>query len=124
MNWGVVAGIIGSILGAAALVGSGWFAARATRAAARLTAEAQAAAAKAAAEPAQRQADLATFKEIRDDLNQRLERSERRIDTLTSLVRAYAWTVDRLIYRMRQSNIGPEPEDIHDMVRNHMRTGV
>ncbi|NEE11982.1 hypothetical protein G3M58_36690 [Streptomyces sp. SID7499] len=123
--------MIGSVLGALALLGSGLFAARATRVAARTTAEAQRAAAQAAAEPAQRQADLAAFREIREGLDRRIEQQDQkieeqtqRIDTLSALVRAYSWTAEKLIGRMRAQGNGPEPGDIHDLVREHMRTGV
>jgi hypothetical protein len=122
--WGVASAIVGSLLGAVALLGAGLFAARATRAAARTTAEAQRATAQAAAEPAQRQADLTAFKEIRDELKGKIERHERRIDALSGLVLAYSWTVDKLIHRMRDGGINPEPEDIHERVREHMRTGA
>jgi hypothetical protein len=111
-------------LGALALLGSGLFAARATRVAARTTAEAQRASAAAAAEPAQRQADLTAFKEIRDELKAKIERQDRRIDSLSALVLAYSWTVDRLISRMRDARVTPHPEDIHERVREHMRTGA
>ncbi len=121
-TWGVAAGVIGSILGAAALLGSGLFAARATRAAARTTAEATRAQAQAAAEPAQRAADLASFREIRDEMKAKIEKQDRRIDQLGSLVLAYSWTVDRLIHRMRAADISPDPGDIHEQVREHMHT--
>ena len=120
--WGVAAAIVGSILGAVALLGSGLFAARATRAAARTTAEAQRAAAQAAAEPAQRQADLAAFKEIREGLDRRIERQERRIDSLTSLVRAFSWYVSELTGQMRQNRI--EPPAPPDRIDEYNRTGV
>lgn len=130
-SWGVVAGVVGSVLGAVALVAAAMFAGRATRAAARLTAEAQRAAAESAAEPAQRTADLAAFREIREDLDRRIERQDvkieeqtQRIDTMSALLRAYSWTVNQLISRMRRANAGPEPEDVHELVREHMRTGV
>jgi hypothetical protein len=110
-------------LGALALLGSGLFAARATRVAARTTAEAQRASAAAAAEPAQRQADLTAFKEIRDEMKAKIERQDQRIDKLGGLVLAYSWTVDKLINRMRDRGISPEPDDIHERVREHMRTG-
>lgn len=121
-SWGVAAGIIGSILGAAALLGSGLFAARATRAAARTTAEAQRAAAEAAAEPQQRQQDLAAFKEIRDGLERRLERSERRIDSLTSLVRAFSGYVSELTTQIRGQGI--EPPAPPPRIDEYNRTGV
>jgi DNA repair ATPase RecN len=121
-SWGVVGGIAGSFLGAAALIFSGWFAARAAKAAAKTTAEAQRAVAEAAAEPQQRQADLAAFREIREGLDRRLERSERRIDSLTTLVRAYAWYVADLTGLMRRHGI--EPPEPPERVREYDRTGV
>jgi pyruvate/2-oxoglutarate dehydrogenase complex dihydrolipoamide acyltransferase (E2) component len=120
--WGVAAGIIGSAGGAAALLGAGLFAARATKAAAATTAEAQRAAAEAAAEPQQRQQDLATFKEIREGMERRLERSERRIDSLTSLVRAFSWYVSELTGQMREHRI--EPPAPPQRVDEYNRTGV
>ena len=121
-GWGVAAAVVGSVLGAVALLGSGLLAARATRAAARTTAEAQRAAAQAAAEPAQRQADLAAFKEIREGLDRRIERQERRIDSLTSLVRAFSWYVSELSGQMREHRI--EPPAPPPRVDEYNRTGV
>ncbi|NUR42047.1 MAG: hypothetical protein HOV73_18365 [Streptomyces sp.] len=130
-SWGVAAGIAGSILGALALLGSGLFAARATKAAALTTAEAQRTAANVAAEPAQRAQDLAAFREIREGLDRRIGQQDRkieeqtqRIDTMSALLRAYSWTVEKLIGRMRERGNAPESDDIHDLVREHMRTGV
>ncbi|MFD6294506.1 hypothetical protein ACFWFU_06845 [Streptomyces sp. NPDC060235] len=122
--WGVAVAIIGSVLGAVALLGAGLFAARATRAAAATTAEAQRAAAEAAAEPAQRQADLTAFREIRDEMRGKIERQNSRIDGLSGLVLAYSWTVDNLISRMRSVGVTPGPDDIHERVREHMQTGA
>ena len=123
-GWGVAAAIIGSLLGAVALLGAGMFAARATKAAARMTAEATRATAQAATEPAQRQADLTAFKEIRDEMKAKIERQNERIDKLGGLVLAYSWTVEKLINRMRDRGVHPEPQDIHERVREHMRTGA
>ncbi|WP_228979739.1 hypothetical protein [Streptomyces sp. DH12] len=120
--WGVVAAIAGSVLGAVALVASGLFAARATRTAARTTAEAQRYQAQVAAEPAQRQADLAAFKEIREGLERRVERSERRVDSLTLLVRSFAGYVSELTGQMRTH--GLEPPAPPDRVDEYNRTGV
>ncbi|MFD6432806.1 hypothetical protein [Streptomyces venezuelae] len=122
-TWGVVAGIVGSVLGAAALLGAGLFAARATRAAARTTAEATRAQAQVAAEPAQRQADLTAFREIRDELKAKVEKQGERIEYMAGLVMAYSWTVERLIHSMRDRGITPDPADIHERVREHMHTG-
>jgi hypothetical protein len=121
-SWGVAAGVIGSVLGALALLGSGIFAARATKAAALTTAEAQRAAASVAAEPAQRAQDLAAFKEIRTGLERRIEQQDRRIDSLTSLVRAFSWYVSELTSQMRQNRI--EPPAPPPRVDEYNRTGV
>jgi hypothetical protein len=120
--WGVAAGVIGSVLGALALLGSGLFAARATKAAALTTAEAQRTAANVAAEPAQRAQDLAAFKEIREGLDRRIEQQDRRIDSLTSLVRAFSWYVSELTSQMRQNRI--EPPAPPPRVDEYNRTGV
>ena len=110
------------MLGALALLGSGLFAARATKAAALTTAEAQRTAANVAAEPAQRQQDLAAFKEIREGLDRRIEQQERRIDSLSSLVRAFSWYVSELTGQMRQNRIEPPPPP--PRVDEYNRTGV
>lgn len=119
-EWGDLLPILGAVLGAVALLGSGLFAARATKAAAKMTAEAQRATALANAEPAQRQADLATFREIRDGLERRLERHESRIESLTSLVRAFSWYVSELTGQMRSHGIEPPapPERVVEYNRN------
>ncbi len=104
---GQVLPIFGALLGAFALLGSGLFAARATRAAARMTAEAQRTAALAASEPAQRRADLDSFREIRDGMERRLERHEVKLESLTSLIRAFSWYVTELTSQMRSRGIEP-----------------
>jgi len=121
-SWGVAAGVIGSVFGALALLGAGIFAARATKIAARTTAEAQRAAALAAAEPAQRQVDLNTFKTIRDGMERKLDRHERRIDSLSSLVRAFSWYVSELTGQMRGNGI--DPTEPPERIREYNRTGV
>lgn len=121
-SWGVAAGVVGSVLGALALLGSGLFAARATRAAARTTSEAQRAAAGIAAEPQQRAQDLAAFKEIRVGMERRIEQQDRRIDSLSSLVRAFSWYVSELTSQMRQNRI--EPPAPPPRVDEYNRTGV
>ena len=119
-DWGAVLPILGAVLGAVALLGSGLFAARATKAAAKMTAEAQHATAVASAEPAQRQADLATFREIREGLERKLDRHETRMDSLTSLVRAVSWYVSELTGQMRSHGIEPPapPERVVEYNRN------
>ncbi|MEV6806580.1 hypothetical protein [Streptomyces sp. NPDC051132] len=67
-------------------------------------------------------ADLAAFKEIRETLERRVDRSERRIEGLTSLVRAYAGYVAELTGLMRQRGI--EPPAPPPRVEECDRTGV
>ncbi|MEU1132504.1 hypothetical protein ABZ383_22030, partial [Streptomyces sp. NPDC005900] len=55
--------------------------------AARTTAEATRAQAQAAAEPAQRQAGLASFREIRDEMKAKIEKQNQRIDQLAACPR-------------------------------------
>jgi hypothetical protein len=121
-DWGALVPIVGAVLGAVALLGSGLFAARATRAAARMTTEAQRATALASAEPAQRQADLATFREIRDGLERKLDQQERRVDSLTSLVRAFSWYVSELTGHMRGQGIDPPAPP--ERIQEYNRSGV
>jgi chromosome segregation ATPase len=104
------------------MVVAGWFAARATRAAAAATAEATQAAARAQAEPNQRQADLESFKAIRSDMQEEINdlRTEQR--SLRSLVRAFAWYVAELTTQMREHRI--EPPAPPDRVDEYNRTGV
>ncbi|MEU7648792.1 hypothetical protein [Streptomyces huasconensis] len=52
----------------------------------------------------------------------KIEKQNERIDQLGSFVLAYSVTVDRLIRRMRHRGITPDPTDIRDQVREHMRT--
>ncbi|MFJ8144698.1 hypothetical protein ACIQ6R_06435 [Streptomyces sp. NPDC096048] len=115
------AGLV-AVIGTVGAVVAGAFAARATTRAAAATAEATRAAAEAAAEPAQRQADLTAFREIRDELKAKIERQERRIDSLTSLVRAFSWYVSELTGQMRQQRI--EPPAPPDRIDEYNRTGV
>ncbi|URN15048.1 MULTISPECIES: hypothetical protein [Streptomyces] len=75
-----------------------------------------------AAEPARRAADLAAFREIREGLEWRLDRSERRIESLTVLVRAFAGYVAELTGRMREHPI--EPPVPPQRVNEYDRTGV
>ncbi|OYP16977.1 hypothetical protein CFC35_22755 [Streptomyces sp. FBKL.4005] len=67
----------------------------------RKTTEAQRTAAEAAGDPQQRAAGLAAFRQIRETLERRVDRSERRTEGLTSLVRAYAGHVAELTGLMR-----------------------
>jgi len=120
-GWGAALPVAGALLGALALLGSGIFAARATKAAARMTSEAQRATALAATEPAQRRADLDSFKEIRDGMERKLERHERRINSLVSLIRAFSWYVSELTGQMRSHGI--EPPAPPERIVEYNRTG-
>ncbi|MDX3074633.1 hypothetical protein [Streptomyces sp. MI02-7b] len=117
-------GIAGAAIGALALVLGGWYTARATKAAAVVTAEAQRAAAVAAAAPATTTSNLAVLEATVKRLDQENDENRVEIRGLRALVRAYSWTVERLITRMRAAGAAPLPEDIDDLVKEHMRTGV
>lgn len=120
--WGVVAAVIGSVVGAVALLGSGLFAARATKAAARTTAEAQRAVAQASVEPQQRAEDRAAFEAIKTELRQELTTTREEVRSLRSLVRAFAWYVTELTGQMEQHRIDPPAPP--PRVEEYNRTGV
>ncbi|MFC7929183.1 hypothetical protein [Streptomyces cinereoruber] len=116
-EWAAVATAAGSVLG-----GGGWFVARATVRAARATAAATEAAARATAAPAQLEANLAVLKasvERVDEENGLLRGRQVRFE---SLLRAFAWTVDRWAGQMHRAGIEPEP--VHPLVEEYNRTGV
>ncbi|MFG3493014.1 hypothetical protein [Streptomyces sp. NPDC047972] len=116
-EWAAVATAAGTVLG-----GGGWFVARATLKAAKATAAATEAAARANAAPAQQAADLAvlqaTVKRV-DEENGSLRGKQARFETL---LRAFAWTVDRWAGQMHRAGIEPEP--VHPLVDEYNRTGV
>lgn len=118
MNAAAIVTVVGSVL---TLIGVA-FTARATTRAAQATARANTAATQAAAEPNQRAADLAAFKEIRTDLERRLERVEERERSLRSLVRSFAGYVGELTSQMRTHGI--EPPAPPPRVDEYNRTGV
>ncbi|WP_328860877.1 hypothetical protein [Streptomyces sp. NBC_00306] len=119
----ILTGIVGAF-GTVGIILGALFAARATKSAAVATAQATQAAAHAAAEPAARQASLA----ILEASVRRVDEENKQIRTelvgVRALVRAYSWTVDRLIRRMQTSGIEPATDDIHELVREHIRTGA
>lgn len=115
-------GLAGTFAGAAAMIVSGLFAARATKRAASATAEATQAAAAATAEPSQRAADLAAFREIRDDMQAEINETKTEVRSLRSLVRAFAGYVHDLTSQMRQHGI--EPPAPPDRIDEYNRTGV
>lgn len=108
--------------GAVGLVVAGFFTARATVRAAKATARANEAAARAAAAPAQQSANLgvlqATVARV-DAENEQLRQRQSRFETL---IRAFAWTVDRWTQQMHKAGIEPEPA--HPLVEEYNRTGV
>lgn len=115
------AGLVAAF-GTIGMVMAGWFAARATKAAASATAEATRAAAQAAAEPEQRRVDLEAFKTIRDDLSSEVRDLRQETTRLRSIVRAFAGYVGELTMQMRSSGVTPsEPPQLVD---EYNRTGV
>ncbi|MGW4834799.1 hypothetical protein [Streptomyces globisporus] len=113
--WVAVFGMVGMVL-------AGAFAARATRAASRATADATRAAALAQAEPNQRAADLASFQAIRDDMQHEITEMRDETRSLRSLVRSFAWYVSELTSQMRSHGI--EPPAPPERITEYNRTGV
>ncbi|MFI2081405.1 hypothetical protein ACH43Y_13795 [Streptomyces rubiginosohelvolus] len=113
--WVAVIGMVGMVL-------AGAFAARATRAASRATADATRAAALAQAEPNQRAADLASFQAIRDDMQHEITEMRDETRSLRSLVRAFAGYVGELTSQMRSHGI--EPPAPPERITEYNRTGV
>ncbi|WP_405985397.1 hypothetical protein [Streptomyces sp. NBC_00872] len=77
-----------------------------------------------AAAPAQRQVDLAILEKTTERLDRENNEIRSELTGLRGLVRAYSWTVDRPMRRMEHARIPPAEEDVHDLVRDHMRTGA
>ncbi|WP_329307047.1 hypothetical protein OG322_26660 [Streptomyces sp. NBC_01260] len=75
-----------------------------------------------AAEPAQRTVDLAILRETAERVDRESGEIRTELRGMRALQRAYSWTVDRLISRMERAGIPPEPDDVHELVREHMRT--
>jgi hypothetical protein len=80
------------------------------------------AAASIQAEPSQRQADLAAFREIRDDMQKDIDELKAEARSLRSLVRSFALYVGELTAQMRGA--GLEPPAPPDRVDEYNRTGV
>jgi hypothetical protein len=74
------------------------------------------------AEPSQRQADLAAFREIRDDMQKDIDELRAEALSLRSLVRSFALYVGELTAQMRGA--GLEPPAPPDRVDEYNRTGV
>lgn len=116
--WSVLVAAFGTV----GMVVAGAFAARATKQAANVTADAQRAVAAAAAEPEQRRVDLEAFQAIRDDLRREVQDLRQETNRLRGIVRAFASYVGELTMQMRDS--GVEPVEPPDPVREYNRTGV
>lgn len=107
-GWLGLGGAIVTVLG---VIVTAWLTYRGGRAAASIQAE-----------PSQRAADLASFREIRDDMQKEVDELKAEQRSLTSLVRAFAWYVGELSGRMRQA--GVEPPTPPARVDEYNRTGA
>lgn len=115
------AGLVAAF-GTLGMVVAGWFAARATKAAAAATAEATQAAARVQVEPNQRAEDRAAFDAIKTELRAELTTTRDEVRSLRSLVRAFAWYVGELTSQMREHRI--EPPAPPARLEEYNRTGV
>lgn len=107
-------GWVGLVGGGVTLVGvivTGYFTYRGSRVAAAIQAE-----------PSQRAADLAAFREIRDDMQKDIDDLKTEAKSLRSLVRAFAGYVGEMTSQMRRH--GLEPPAPPDRVDEYNRTGV
>ena len=107
-GWMGLAGAAVTVLG---VIVTGWFTYRGGRAAAAIQSE-----------PNQRAADLAAFKEIRDDMQAEINELRTEQRSLRSLVRAFAGYVGELTSQMRDHRI--EPPAPPNRVDEYNRTGV
>lgn len=110
-------GAAGTLLG-----GGGWFVARATVRAARVTREAQEAVARLQTQPQVQQTNLAVLEATVKRVDQENEALRGRMGRLEALVRAFSWSADRWCRQMRSAGI--EPEAPHPLVEEYNRTGV
>ncbi|MCM2427396.1 hypothetical protein [Streptomyces sp. RKAG337] len=117
-----VVGIVGAVVTVVGMVITGWMSLRGTRAAAAITAAGQERSAAAAAAPAVTAANFAVLQATVDRVDEENAEIRTELRGLRALVRAYSWTVDRLIAQIRRG--GTEPEELHDLVKEHMRTGA
>ncbi|RKN43981.1 hypothetical protein [Streptomyces hoynatensis] len=110
-----VGGPVGAVLG-------GWYAARATRAAAVIGAEAQKRVAETAAGPEGRLADLAVLRASVERVDQENARLRERLFGLESLVRAFAGYAAQLAAQLGAHGVEPVPPP--ERVDEFHRTGV
>lgn len=115
------AGIVAA-LGTLGMVIAGWFAARATKQAAKATAEATQAAARVSVGPNERAEDRAAFDAIKSELRAELTSTREEVRSLRSLVRAFAWYVGELTSQMREHQVDPPAPP--PRVEEYNRTGV
>ncbi|MFJ3601941.1 hypothetical protein ACIPVA_04000 [Streptomyces anulatus] len=104
--------------------GGGFFMARATVRAQRVTAAANETIARLNAAPQAKAQDLAVLQATVarvDEENGQLRGRQARVD---SLLGAFSRTVNRLIYRMERADIPIQPDDIDGLVQDYMRTGA
>ncbi|MDT0441787.1 hypothetical protein [Streptomyces johnsoniae] len=116
--WTAMAAVGGPL---AAAVGS-WYAARATRTAAGMTADAHRKAAETAVGPEDRLADLAVFKASVERVDTENDRLRRRLLGLETLVRAFARHVAQLTAQVHEAGVEPCPPP--DRVEEYNRTGA
>ncbi|MGK5532946.1 hypothetical protein [Streptomyces sp. URMC 129] len=116
--WTTVAAVGGPV----GAIAGGWYAARATRVAATITAEAQRRAAEAAAAPEERRADLAVIQASVDRLDAENAQLRQRLHGTETLVRAFARYVTHLTTQMRTH--GLDPAEPPPRVEEYNRTGV
>ncbi|MET9138915.1 hypothetical protein [Streptomyces parvulus] len=107
-GWLGLAGAVVTVLG---VIATGWFTYRGGRTAAAIQAE-----------PNQRAADLAAFREIRDDMQKDIDELKVEQLSMRRLVRAFAGYVSELTSQMRSH--GLEPPAPPDRVDEYNRTGV
>ena len=120
MNVTEIAAVVtaaGTVLG-----GGGFFVARATVRAARVTTAAQEAIARIQTEP---QAEAQRFAVLQATVNRLDEDNGQlrgRVSRVESVLRAFAWTTDRWAGQMHRAGIEPEP--VHPLVDEYNRAGV
>ncbi|WP_059007043.1 hypothetical protein [Streptomyces specialis] len=116
--WTTVAAVGGPV----GAIAGGWYAARATRVAASITAEAQRQAAETAAGPEERLADLAVIQASVTRLDAENAQLRQRLTGMETLVRAFGRYVAHLTAQMRAH--GLDPAEPPDRVEEYNRTGV
>lgn len=104
-------GIGGAVITVIGVIVTGWLTYRGGRAAAAIQAE-----------PNQRAADLAAFREIRDDMQKDLDELKSEQRSLRALVRSFAQYVGDLTAQMRGA--GLEPPVPPERVQEYNRTGA